>query len=162
MDDFMRKNLLRQTLALLAFIAVCLGAGALGGAVTAMSAGTWYQELNKPSFNPPDWVFGPVWTALYIAMAFAAWKVWRRHGLTRLAMTLFAVQLVLNLGWSVLFFGMREIGLALMEIAVLFIAIVRTAFAFARIDTVAALLLVPYLTWVAFAAMLNWVIWRLN
>jgi len=151
----------RQVLVLLAFIAACLGVGALGGAVTATSVGTWYQQLNKPSFNPPDWVFGPVWTGLYIAMAVAAWRIWRRQGL-RLPMALFAVQLALNLGWSVLFFGMREIGWALIEIAVLFIAIVWTAFAFARTDRPAALLLVPYLTWVAYAAMLNWVIWRLN
>jgi benzodiazapine receptor len=152
----------RQALVLLAFIAVCLGVGALGGAVTATSVGTWYQQLNKPSFNPPDWVFGPVWTALYIAMVVAAWRVWRAQGLTRLPLTLFAAQLALNLGWSILFFGMRQIGLALIEIAVLFMAIVSTASVFRRTDRAAALLLVPYLTWVAYAAMLNWVIWRLN
>jgi benzodiazapine receptor len=154
----------RQALVLLAFVAACVGVGAVGGAVTATSVGTWYQQLRKPSFNPPDRVFGPVWTALYIAMAVAAWRVWRRQSLrgARLALTLFAAQLALNLGWSVLFFGMRQIGLALIEIAVLFIAIVSTASAFARTDGAAALLLVPHLTWVAFAAMLNWVIWRLN
>jgi tryptophan-rich sensory protein len=154
----------RQALVLVAFIAVCLAVGALGGAITATSVGSWYQHLRKPSFNPPDWVFGPVWTALYIAMAVAAWRVWRRLGLweARFALTLFAGQLALNLGWSVLFFGLRQIGLALIEITVLLIAIASTAFAFARTDRAAALLLVPYLTWVAFAATLNWVIWRLN
>ena len=162
MNGFVQRPAARQALALLAFVAVCLGVGALGGAVTATSVGSWYQQLRKPSFNPPDWVFGPVWTALYIAMAVAAWRVWRRQGLQRLPMTLFVGQLVLNLGWSILFFGMRQIGLALIEVVLLFSTIVGTAFAFARADRAAALLLVPYLIWVALAATLNWVIWRLN
>src|SRR5687768_111381 len=103
MNGFVQKTPTRQALVLLAFVAVCLGVGALGGAVTATSVGTWYQHLRKPSFNPPDWIFGPVWTALYIAMAVAAWRVWRRQGLreARFAMTLFAGQLALNLGWSI-------------------------------------------------------------
>lgn len=154
----------RQALVLLAIVAVCLAIGAVGGAVTSTSVTTWYQELHKPAFNPPNWIFAPVWTALYIAMAVSAWNVWRRHGLqgAQLAISLFASQLVLNLAWSILFFGMREIGLALIEIMLLFAAIVGTALAFRRLDGVAALLFVPYVAWVGFAALLNFAIWRLN
>jgi benzodiazapine receptor len=162
MESFKIKSTLRQALELLTFVAVCLGAGALGAAVTATSVATWYQQLHKPPFNPPDWLFAPVWTALYIAMAVAAWRVWRRNSGTRPAMALFAAQLALNLGWSILFFGMRQIGLALIEIVVLFIAIASTAFAFAKADRAAAVLLLPYLAWVAFAAVLNFAIWHLN
>lgn len=154
----------RQALALFAFVALCLAIGAVGGTVTSTSVATWYQQLRKPPFNPPDWVFGPVWTALYIAMAVAAWRVWRRLGLrgAPLAMSLFACQLALNLAWSILFFGFRQIGFALIEIVLLFAAIVGTAVAFRQADGVAALLFVPYVAWVGFAALLNASLWRLN
>ena len=154
----------RQTFALFAFIVVCLAIGAIGGAVTSTSVGTWYQQLRKPSFNPPDWVFAPVWTVLYIAMAVAAWCVWRRLSLgdTRHALSLFALQLLLNLAWTILFFGFQQIGIALVEIVVLAAVIVATAVAFWRRDHGAGLLFVPYLAWVGFAAVLNASIWRLN
>jgi benzodiazapine receptor len=159
-----RASLGRQALGLFAFVAACLAIGAIGGAVTSISVGTWYQELRKPSFNPPDWIFGPVWTFLYIAMAVAAWRVWRRYCLigARPALGLFAVQLLLNLGWSVLFFGFQQIGAALIEIVLLFGAIVATAIAFWRRDRAAGLLFVPYVGWVGFAAFLNASLWRLN
>lgn len=149
---------------LLAFVAACLAVGAIGGAVTATSVGTWYQQLRKPSFNPPNWVFAPVWTALYIAMAVAAWRVWRARGLegARSALVLFALQLALNLGWSILFFGLRQIGLALIEILILLATLVATTLAFRRIDGIAALLLVPYVAWVSFATVLTAAVWRLN
>ena len=149
---------------LLAFVAACLAVGAIGGAVTATSVGTWYQQLRKPSINPPNWVFAPVWTALYIAMAVAAWRVWRARGLegARSALVLFALQLALNLGWSILFFGLRQIGLALIEILILLATLVATTLAFRRIDGIAALLLVPYVAWVSFATVLTAAVWRLN
>lgn len=155
---------MRQGLVLLALVAACLAVGAIGGAVTSSSVGTWYQQLRKPSFNPPDWVFAPVWTTLYIAMAVAAWRVWRERGLqgARFELSLFAAQLALNLGWSILFFGLRQIGGALVEIVLLLAAIVATAVAFRRIDGIAALLLVPYVAWVAFATLLTAALWRLN
>lgn len=116
----------RDLAGLLAFLVICLGVSMAGGAATASSVGTWYQALQKPPFNPPDWLFAPVWTALYIMMAVAGWRVWRAHGLrgARAAMTLFGVQLVLNLAWSFVFFGYRMIGAALVEIAILLVAIV--------------------------------------
>jgi tryptophan-rich sensory protein len=136
MHTSFRSSAGQQALALLAFFALCLTIGGIGGAVTSTSVGTWYQQLHKPSFNPPDWVFGPVWTALYIAMAVAAWRVWRRldWGHARHALSLFAIQLLLNLSWTILFFGFRQIGLALLEIAVLSAVIVATAIAFWRSD----------------------------
>ena len=154
----------RDAASLLAFIALCLAVAAAGGAVTASSVGTWYAGLAKPSFNPPDWVFGPVWTALYLMMAVAGWRVWRRRGVSgvRPALGVWTLQLVLNLCWSLVFFGARLIGAALVEIAVLFAAIVATALLFWRIDRVAGALLVPYAAWVAFAALLNAALWRLN
>lgn len=164
MNAAFRSSAGRQVLVLFAFVAVCLAIGAIGGAVTSTSVGTWYQQLRKPSFNPPDWVFGPVWTVLYIAMAVAAWRVWRRLGLgdARHALSLFAIQLLLNLAWTILFFGFQQIGLALVEIVVLFAVIVVTAIAFWRRDSGAGLLFVPYLGWVGFAALLNASLWRLN
>jgi benzodiazapine receptor len=149
---------------LVLLVAICLGIGALGGAVTASSVTTWYPTLAKPSFNPPSWVFGPVWTALYILMAVAAWRVWRAadRDTARGPLAVFALQLALNLGWSVAFFGLQKIGLAVLVIVALDLAVLSTAVLFRRIDAAAALLLVPYLAWIAFATALNIAIWRLN
>ena len=164
MNASFRSSAGRQALALSAFIAACLAIGAIGGAVTSTSVGTWYQLLQKPPYNPPDWVFGPVWTVLYIAMAVAAWRVWRRLSLgdARHALSLFAIQLFLNLAWTILFFGFQQIGMALVEIVLLFAFIAATAVAFWRTDSVAGLLFVPYLGWVGFAALLNASLWHLN
>ena len=143
---------------------LCFGVAAAGGAATASSVGSWYAGLVKPSFNPPDWVFGPVWTALYLMIAVAGWRVWRRRGQpgARAALAAWGVQLALNLGWSFLFFGARLIGAALVEIVVLLAAIVVTAVLSWRIDRVAGGLLVPYIAWVGFATLLNASLWRLN
>lgn len=151
-------------LALTVLVGICLLVGALGAAVTATSVSTWYTGIAKPSFNPPNAVFGPVWTALYVLMAIAAWRVWRSadRDTTRAPLTLFALQLALNLGWSVAFFGLRSIGLALVVILALDIAVLATALKFRRIDGLAAALLAPYLAWIAFATLLNAAIWRLN
>lgn len=153
----------RNLLALGVFLVVCFAVSALGGAVTASSVGGWYQTLAKPSFNPPDWVFAPVWTLLYAMMAIAGWLVWRRAGAaSRAALGLFALQLVLNLGWSLIFFGAQAIGAALVEIGVLWLAILATLIAFYRIDRRAGLLLAPYLAWVSFATLLTASLWMLN
>lgn len=154
----------RDILGFVAFLALCLAVSAIGGAATASSVGTWYQTLAKPSFNPPDWIFAPVWTALYFMMALAGWRVWRREDLRRArwALSLFALQLALNLCWSIIFFGMRSIGAALVEILVLLLAIVATTVVFWQRDRVAGMLFIPYAGWVAFATALNAALWRLN
>jgi tryptophan-rich sensory protein len=146
------------------FVAVCFSAAAVGAALTAESVDTWYRTLAKPSWNPPDWVFGPVWTVLYLLMGVAAWLVWRRSGWrdARFALLLFAVQLLLNTVWSGLFFAARAPGLAFAEILLLWMAIAATIAAFFRHSRTAAALMVPYLAWSTFAAVLNFVIWRLN
>lgn len=124
----------------------------------------WYAALSKPDWNPPGWVFGPVWTTLYILMGVAAWLVWRR-GVWRArsgALWLFCGQLLLNALWTPLFFGLHRIDLALVDIVLLWLAIVATVVAFARSSVVAAWLLVPYLAWVSFASFLTFTIWKLN
>lgn len=132
--------------------------------MTDLSVRDWYVGLEKPSWNPPNWVFGPVWTGLYIGMAIAAWLVWRRKGLADawLPLLLFGLQLFLNAAWSALFFGMRSPGIALADILMLWIAILATIVAFRRVSNLSAALLVPYLAWVSFATALNWCIWRMN
>jgi len=154
----------REWGALAVFVTGCLVVGMLGGFVTSTSVDSWYPDLNKPSWNPPAWVFGPVWTLLYIMMGVSVWLVWRRREFhdTRPAMVLFAVQLLLNTAWSTIFFGLREPGYAVIDIVLLWLAIVATTGAFGRISKSAAWLLVPYLAWVSFAALLNFTIWRLN
>jgi tryptophan-rich sensory protein len=153
----------RALAGLAAFVAVNVAVSALGGWATAASVGTWYQGLAKPAFNPPDWVFAPVWSALYLMIAIAGWRAWRRAGAqARGALTVYAVQLALNLSWSFVFFGARLIGPALAVIAALLAAIAANAFLFWRIDRWAGALLVPYAAWVAFAAALNAALWRLN
>jgi translocator protein len=155
--------MMNKWLALAAFLAVTFLASLIGGLATDSGPGSWYAGLEKPPWNPPSWVFGPVWTVLYLAMAVAAWRVWRRDGpLLRLALTLYFVQLALNLGWSLIFFGLESPGLAFAEIVVLACAIAATMFVFFRIDRPAGWLFVPYLAWVVFAAALNLSIWRLN
>lgn len=153
-----------ELLGLVAFVALCLGISAIGGWITAESVGAWYRTLQKPVFNPPDWVFAPVWTVLYLMIAVAGWRVWRAHGMAgaRAAMVAYAVQLALNLAWSFLFFGGRMIGVALTEIVLLLAAIIVNAVLFWRIDRVAGWLLAPYAAWVAFAGVLNLALWHLN
>jgi translocator protein len=144
------------------FLALVLAAGFGAGMVTAPNIAGWYSTLAKPSFNPPNWVFAPVWTTLYVLIAIAAWRVWRVTGLTSRAMLYWFVQLALNFAWSFIFFGAHQTGLALIEIAVLWLAILMTMAAFFRIDRTAGLLFVPYLAWVSFAGFLNFSIWQLN
>ena len=156
----------RSVLVLLAFVVACFAAAGLGSLFTTPQVvpGGWYDSLDKPFFTPPSWLFGPVWTVLYLAMAFSGWLVWRRRGFAgaRTAVTLFFVQLALNLGWSVVFFGLEAPGWGLVEILLLWTAILLTILAFRGISRPAALLLVPYLLWVTFATLLNAGIWLLN
>lgn len=153
-----------QAAGLVVALAVCLGVGAIGGLITSTSVDTWYPTLDKPAFTPPGSVIGTVWTALYILMGLAAWQVWRKAGFARAkgALSLFGAQLVLNLAWSVIFFGLQNPGWALVEIVVLFAAIAWTTRAFHRIDAGAAYAMAPYLAWVVFASILNAAIWWMN
>jgi len=152
-------------LRLLLSIALPLSVGGLSGIATARGVQDWYPTLAKPSFNPPDWVFGPVWTLLYVMMGVAAFLVWQRgwnDEAVRIALVLFLVQLALNGLWSILFFGMRSPGLAFAEIIVLWLSIAATAVLFWRVLAAAGMLLLPYAAWVSFAAVLNGSIWILN
>ena len=151
-------------LMLLFFLFLCYGAAGLGSIWTSSSVGTWYAELMKPSFNPPGWIFAPVWSVLYFLMALSAWLVWRRAGWSgaRFALALFFVQLALNVAWSGLFFGLRRPGTALVGILILLGTIVATVLAFRPVSLLAFWLMVPYALWVAFAALLNFKIWQLN
>jgi benzodiazapine receptor len=159
-----RLKLRRDFCDLFGFIILCLAVSAVGGAITATSVDTWYQALEKPPFNPPDWVFAPVWTALYILMGIAAWRVWRLRSFVNSgkALSTFAVQLGLNLAWSFLFFGLQRIDLALGEIFILLIAIIVNTIMFLRIDRLAGLMFVPYVVWVTYATILNTSLWLLN
>lgn len=151
----------RNALALLGWLALCFGAAAVGA---RFLPGEWYAQLVKPSWNPPNWVFGPVWTTLYAMMAIAAWRVWQRGGWMRQRGPLgwFLLQLGFNAAWSYLFFGKQQIFLAFIDIVALWTALLLTLLAFWRVRPVSGLLLVPYLAWVTFATALNFALWRLN
>ena len=144
------------------FLAVCLGVGSIGGMWTAKSVKTWYPTLKKPSWNPPAFVFAPVWTILYAMMAVAAWLVYRRGYFFDLAGGLFVVQLLLNLAWSYIFFVLKKLQVALIELVVLWLFIAVTTIVFFGIDPLAGWLMVPYLAWVSYASTLNAAVWYLN
>jgi tryptophan-rich sensory protein len=144
------------------FLVATLATGALASLFTTPQIPTWYASLTKPGFTPPDRLFAPVWTSLYILMAFAAWRVWKKSGLKSAAMLLFAIQLALNFLWSVVFFGLHQIGGALIEILLLDAAVLATLLLFFRHDRVAGLMFVPYLAWVLFATVLTRAFWQLN
>lgn len=145
---------------LLLFFVLSYSAAALGA---AFPPGDWYDQLNKPTWTPPGWLFGPVWTALYAMIAVAGWRLYRARGdSVRPALGAWGVQMVLNAAWSWLFFGLHRPGLAFAEIVLLWISIVVTIALARRHDRWAAGLLAPYLAWVSFASALNFVIWRMN
>lgn len=156
---------MRKALILGAAVALCFIPGIVGSLFTAPAIPTWYAGLVKPAFNPPDWVFGPAWTILYLLMGIALFLV-VKGGLTerrvKVAAGVFTVQLFLNGLWSYVFFGLKSPGWALTEIAVLWASILISLILFMRISRAAGLLLVPYLGWVTFAAVLNGATWRLN
>ncbi|WP_109489375.1 TspO/MBR family protein [Occallatibacter savannae] len=151
-------------LILVVWIVGCLAVGGLGGWWTAPEIPGWYRSLAKPSFNPPSWIFGPVWTTLYILMAIAAWRVTESadSSARTIGLGLFVVQLGLNLAWSWIFFHRHAIGSAAIEVAVLWVAIGATTVVFGRVSAGAAWLMAPYWAWVTFASILTATIWRLN
>ncbi|HEU4548419.1 MAG TPA: TspO/MBR family protein [Rhizomicrobium sp.] len=144
------------------FLIVTLGVGAIASLFTEPSIPGWYAALIRPAIAPPNWVFAPVWTTLYILMAVAAWRVWRKTGLRNPALYAFAGQLFLNLCWSAVFFGMHQIGFALAVLLALDLALLATLVLFWRLDPTAGVILVPYLGWTGFASLLNYEFWFLN
>jgi len=150
---------------LIVCLALTFSAAFIGSIFTRDAVNNWYATLNKPSFTPPDWLFGPVWTILYILMAISAFIVWQKglaNPAVRIALTIYLIQLILNGFWSVIFFSLKLPWLAFIEIILLWSAIVVTILAFTRVSIIATLLLVPYILWVSFAAVLNFSIWLLN
>lgn len=154
---------------LLISLALPQAAGLIGSLFTATAIPTWYATLQRPALSPPNWIFGPVWTTLFVLMGIALYLVWKQWAILpwsrtqkRLAMIVFGAQLALNTLWSIIFFGLRNPGAALIEIVFLWLAIAATIYVFAKVSKPAAWLLVPYLAWVSFASYLNYAIWTLN
>lgn len=158
-----KESVPRQALALLVCLALVFTAAAIG-ALASASAGEFYAELERPFWAPPAWLFGPVWTLLYALMAVAGWLVWRKRSLSgaRGALFLFLLQLVANAAWSWIFFAWRQGGVAFAEVSLLWLLVLATTFAFARLSRTAALLLLPYLAWVTLAAALTHALWQRN
>jgi translocator protein len=148
-------------LALVVLLILCFAVAGIGSLATSPSIPNWYANLAKPPWTPPGWIFGPVWSVLYLSMAVAAWLIWRRGNAT-VPMTLFGIQLLFNAAWSWLFFGLHSPGAAFIDIVLLWTAITATTVFFWRRSTLAGILFVPYLIWVSFAAVLNFAIWQLN
>ena len=144
--------------------AACMTAASVGGLFTTRAIEEWYRGLRKPSWNPPEWAFGPVWTILFILMAISAWLVWEEGGLDSqfIPLSIFGVQLALNVAWSGIFFYKRMLLGGLIEVVVFWAAILATIIAFWGASVLAAVLLFPYIAWVSIASYLNYTIWRLN
>ncbi|RYZ62125.1 MAG: tryptophan-rich sensory protein [Chitinophagaceae bacterium] len=156
---------MKNWMKLLISIGVPVAVGAIAGFFTATGSNSWYQTIEKPSWQPPGWLFGPVWTTLYILMGIALYLVWKSNAspkVKRMAITLWVIQLVFNFFWSFIFFSQHQIDWALAEILVLWFFILLTIIYFARISKLAAWLLVPYISWVSFASLLTYTIYKLN
>jgi translocator protein len=151
-------------LGLIGWIAICFLAAGIGSAATTPNIASWYASLAKPSWTPPNWLFGPVWSILYGCMAVAAWLVWRQSGFagSHASLGAFGIQLLANVCWSWCFFGLHGPGIAFWDIIFLWLAIAVTLILFWRCSIVAGALLLPYLAWVSFAGVLNFAIWRMN
>ena len=150
-------------IALIGFLLVVAFIAGAGSLFTSTGVSAWYRQLTRPSWTPPDWLFGPVWTVLYISMAVAAWLIWKqRQPRSRWAIGVWLVQLLLNGAWSPIFFGLHSISGGLITIALLWLAILATASVFWRVSRAAAILMLPYLAWVTFASCLNLALWKLN
>lgn len=159
------RNKKFQFIPFIVCVSIPLFIGIIGGLFTMESVKTWYTTLNKPSFNPPSWVFGPVWSTLYILIGISSYLVWKKREIVSgysLAVKIYFLQLFLNLMWSFLFFNQHQIGLALIEIIILLIVIITNAFIFYRINKTAGLLFVPYILWVSFASFLTYSIYTIN
>ena len=156
-----RPSSARSVVALAGWVAVAFGAAAIGG---LFLPGDWYARLQKPAWNPPNWIFGPVWSVLYTTMAIAAWLVWKRGGFAgqRRALLFFLLQLLFNALWSPLFFGLHLPGLAFVDLVLLWLALLATLATFWKAHRLAGAMLLPYPAWVTFAGALNFAIWRLN
>ena len=155
-----KENMLKLVFSII----ICQAAGLIGALFTSSSVGSWYSTIQKPAFNPPNWIFGPVWTTLYILMGVSLYVILtkRRNRKVKIGLTLFGIQLVLNSLWSFLFFGLERPLFGLIEIPILWVFILLTIIQFWKIDKKASYLLIPYLLWVTFAAVLNYYIWFLN
>lgn len=160
-----RKDRLSNRVKLLISIIVVEAAAFIGSLFTMPAIPIWYATLPKPAFTPPSWLFGPVWTILFLMMAAAVYLVWKkgsRHRGVRVALYVFIAQLILNVSWSIIFFGFHNTGFALFEIIILWMTILMTIAAFRRVSKPAAWLLVPYIAWVTFAVILNAAIWDIS
>jgi translocator protein len=156
---------MKPYLKLIIAIAIPLLVGGVSGFFTTESVNGWFTTINKPSFNPPNWIFAPVWTTLYILMGIAFYLVWKSTGneaVKRTAIIFYCIQLVLNFLWSFIFFKLHQPGWAIVDIVLMWIMILLTILWFGKISSAAAWLLVPYICWVSFASVLNYAIWRLN
>lgn len=150
---------------LIVSIVICLSPGIIGSLFTTPAINSWYVQLEKPFFNPPNWIFGPTWTSLYILMGISLWLVWNKRlndRFVKSSIIFFIIHLVFNATWSIIFFGFKDPGLALVNIIILLIMILMLIFLFYQINKQAAYLLIPYILWVSFATILNYNIWILN
>ncbi len=161
------ENKLKKTtkyLPLVISIILAQGSGLIGSIFTASSVNTWFETIYKPTWNPPSWIFGPVWTMLYLLMGIAAYIIWQKKDIvgTKMALSVYGIHLVFNSLWSILFFGLKNPQLAFFEIIFLLILIIITTMLFWKIDRRAGALMFPYIAWVSFATVLNYTIWQLN
>lgn len=154
----------KYILALIFFLFITFLAAFVGNYFTMPSIPTWYASLNKPSFSPPNWLFGPVWTILYVLMAVSAFLIWQKgeNSQAKKALTFYFIQLTLNTLWSIIFFGWHNLGLAFAEIVFLWFFILLTMINFYKVKKLTGILFIPYILWVSFAAILNFAIWQLN
>ncbi len=154
-----------KILKLIISILICQGAGAIGSLFTSPAISTWYATIQKPSFNPPNWIFAPVWILLFLLMGISLYLIWNKgfkYKGTKIAIFVFAVQLILNTLWSILFFGLQSPLFAFIEIIILWFAILLTIISFYKVSKIAAYLLMPYIIWVSFASVLNFSILIIN
>jgi len=161
----MEKIKVIEVLRLIVSIVICQLAGLIGSFFTTPGIPTWYAALRKPTFTPPNWLFAPVWTTLFVLMGISLFLIWRKPVITpkvRTALIVFALQLALNVLWSILFFGLRSPLAGFIEILILWVVILLTIVNFYRLSSAAGVLLIPYILWVSFAAILNFSLWRLN
>lgn len=156
---------MKDIVKLLVSVVVCLIAGFIGSIFTNANIPTWYAALKKPSFAPPNWVFAPVWTVLFVLMGIAAYLVWRQglsNPAVKTALIIFIVQLIFNMLWSLVFFTLKSPLFGFVVIIILWLLILFTIIYFFNISKVAGILLIPYIVWVSFASILNFMLWRLN
>lgn len=156
---------MNNTVKLIISITIPLMVGFTSGLFTTTGAGSWYQDIQRPSWNPPNWIFAPVWTTLYVMMGISWFLIWRsdvKRSSKRTTALFFIGQLILNFSWSVIFFYFHQPGWAFVEIIILWLMILGTILSFSKISKLAAWLLVPYISWVSFATILTYTIWRMN